>query len=61
MLGSLWFQFVVYVLSNSYVFVSRYRSNRVKRENKAEIATQSVHRNLFNKKTNAIRMSRKNL
>ena len=59
MLGSLWFQIVVYVLSYSYVFVSRYRSNRVERENEAEIATQSIHSNLFNKKTNAIQISRR--
>ena len=61
MLGSLWLQIVIYVLSYRYVFVSRYRSNRVERENEAEIASQSIHRNLFNKKTNAIQISRKTL
>ena len=61
MLDSLWLQIVVYVLSYSYVFVSRYRSNRVEREKVAEIATQSIHKNLFNKKTNAIQISRKTL
>ena len=46
MLGSLWFQIEVNVLSYSYVFVSRYKSNRVERENEAEIANQSIHTNL---------------
>ena len=61
MLDSLWLQIVVYVLSYSCTFVSRYRPNRVEHENDAKIATQSIHRSLSNKKANAIQISRKTL
>ena len=42
-------------------FVRRKTSNRVERDNETEIATQSIHRNLFNNKTNVMQMSHKTL
>ncbi len=60
-LGSLWFQIVVYILSYSYVFVSRYRLKKVSHENEAEIATQFIHRNLFDKRINVIQITDKTI
>ncbi len=52
---------MVYVLSYSYVFVSRYRLKKVLHENEAEIATQFIHRNLFDKRINVIQITDKTL